>query len=82
MCKGMFVTEKSGCLRVPSSDLNMKKKYIYGKSNKSILRIPLLHIQKKKKSLFFVPMFCVTGAVMYSATSFSSYQSYADRWLK
>lgn len=50
--QGMFVTEKSGCLRVPSSDLNINI-YKNGKNNKSILRIPYLHIRKKKKSLFF-----------------------------
>lgn len=68
--QGMFVTEKSGCLRVPSSDLNINI-YKNGKNNKSILRIPYLHIQKKKNHCFFVPMFCVTGAIMYSATTFS-----------
>lgn len=53
--QGMFATEEFGCLRVPSSDLN-----IYDnreKINKSRQRIPLLHIHEI--SLFLVPMFCV-----------------------
>uniref|UniRef100_A0A3Q4HM71 Seven cysteines N-terminal domain-containing protein n=1 Tax=Neolamprologus brichardi TaxID=32507 RepID=A0A3Q4HM71_NEOBR len=53
----MFVTEKSGCLRVPSSDLNINI-YKNGKNNKSILRIPYLHIRKKKNHCFFTALKC------------------------
>ncbi len=40
--QGMFVTEEFGCLRVPSSDINMNN----NGENKSRWRIPSLHIHK------------------------------------